>query len=228
MAQLDVYNEADVHSDAWGRVLILGDAKAGKTTCVALTAPRPILFINCDGDKSALTGAAHLGARFRAVDVIDERTWSRAIDFALDEAKHERVATIVVDTLTLLADSLVDSLRQHMSGHDLWRKFLETMTGGIRDLKTARAHLVVIAHAAASGNELVGLLPAVPGKSASRIPAMLADWVWLDLDMKTKPLMRSFLVGPQKSWSHGCRNARRTATIDADVSLLFEELGIQP
>lgn len=223
---LQVYDAERTEMEGWSRILLMGAAKSGKTCACTLTAPKPVLVMNCDG-PSALVGAAALGAKFRAVDVSGVRQWRDAVRWACDLASDEQVQTIVVDTLTLLADSVVEDLARSLKGFDLWGKVKDELMGGVRDLRNAEAHLIVTAHAMPE-DSLVGVLPAIPGKAGSRIPAMLHDWIWLDVDTSTSPPERKFLVGPQKSWNHGARNAKRSVAIEADLGILFDELGIKP
>lgn len=224
---LQLYDQAGTKAEAWARILMLGAAKAGKSVTCALTSPRPIFVINCDGN-SALVGAAALDAKYTAVDVSTAQQWVDAIECACNLAAAGEVQTIVVDTLTLLADALVDDFSRTMDGFDLWGAVKEHLVGGIRDLKQVDAHLIVTAHAIANESSLVGVLPAIPGKAGTRIPAMLHDWVWLDLDSRSEPAQRRFFVGPQKNWNHGARNAKRSVAINANVSELLVELGIEP
>jgi hypothetical protein len=224
---LQLYDAEGTKADSWARILMLGPAKAGKTVACALTSPKPVFVINCDGEH-ALIGAAALAAEYSAVDVTTGQQWMDAIGYATSLAAEGKVQTIVVDTLTLLADNLVDDFSRTMSGFDLWGAVKEYLVGGVRDLKQAEAHLIVTAHALANEDSIVGVLPAIPGKAGTRIPAMLHDWVWLDIDTKTEPAERRFLVGPQKNWNHGARNAKRSISIKADVIELFKELGIEP
>lgn len=224
---LKVYNEKDTQADAWARILLMGPAKGGKTVVCARTAPGPVCIINCDGEH-ALQPAAAFKARYIALDAVDARSWNQAVQYACKLADLEKVSTIVVDTITLLADTIVEDLGERFEGFDLWREVLDYLVGGIRDLKRANAHLIVIAHAIANENSIEGVLPAIPGKAATRIPAMLHDWIWLDLDMKKDPPQRQFLVGPQKNWNHGARNARRTTIVPDNIVELLEELGIDP
>lgn len=226
-AGLEADDEKSVQSDAWARILLLGAAKTGKSTCVTSTAPAPRLVLNCDG-RDALVGAATFGGKFTSVQVDSLNSWRKAVRYAVKAAENGEYQTICVDTVTLLADTLLDELKSQYDGYELWGQLQDELVGGIRDLRSAEAHLVVVAHPLPNDNPLVGILPSIPGKSASKIPAMLSDWVWFELDAKTEPPRRAFLVGAQKSWGHGGRNIKKSVSMDADVAELITELGLKP
>lgn len=223
-----VYDNESVETEAWGRILLLGPAKAGKSTSCALTSPPPVLVLNCDNEKSALIGPVNLGAKFKAINITTVRVWNQAIAYALEEAKAERVSTIVVDPISSLGETIVEELGRSMEGYDLWGRVKEELVGGIKDLMKADAHLIVTAHVLPNDDGLVGVLPAIPGKASTLIPAKLSDWVWLNLDTSKNPPERGFFVGPQKGWNHGCRNAKGSKIIDANITTLLEELGMRP
>jgi len=225
---LRIYGPEDTEADAWARILLMGPAKGGKTTACLKTSPKTVFMINCDG-KGALVGARQQGARdYYAVDVNSAEQWNKAVIFACKLATQEKISTIVVDPLTTLYDTILDDLKGSFSGFDLWANVLDYMVGGIRDLRSADAHLIVTSHSMANEDSMQGVLPAIGGKSATRIPAMMHDWIWLDVEVGKDYVDRRFLVGPQKNWNHGARNAKRSVAIDADVVLLLKELGIKP
>jgi hypothetical protein len=58
------------------------------------------------------------------------------------------------------------------------------------------------------------------------LPALLDDWIMLEVDPASGK--RNFLLGPQKNWTASGRNIKRSCVIEADVKLLFKELGINP
>lgn len=225
---LNVYGDEETVADAWARILIMGPAKAGKTTCVLKTSPEPVFIINCDGPH-ALVGARNQGARgYRAVDVTTEKQWLDAVDYACRLSEAGEAQTVIIDPLTTLSDYIVDDLKRTHEGYELWGEVLNALTGGVRQLTRAEAHLLITAHPIPNEDSLQGVLPGVAGKSATRIPAMMHDWIWLEVDTKKDPAERNFLVGPQKNWNHGARNAKRSVVIEADVAELLQELGIEP
>lgn len=227
-AGMHIYGPEDTEADAWGRILLMGPAKGGKTTACLKTSPVPVFMINCDG-KGALVGARQQGAKdYYAVDVHSAEQWNRAVVYACKLATQEKISTIIVDPLTTLYDTILDDLKGSFSGFDLWANVLDYMVGGIRDLRSADAHLIVTSHSMANEDSMQGVLPAIGGKSATRIPAMMHDWIWLDLEMHKEAVERKFLVGPQKNWNHGARNAKRSVAIEANVTTLLKELGIRP
>jgi hypothetical protein len=214
----------DAADEAFARVLLLGAMKVGKTTAVLSTSPGPVLVINCDG-----TGATKYpktrGAQFYQLDVKSRKSWLAASAKAVALAKAGSVKTIVVDTVTLLSDEILSELKiLNFQGHELWNEVADVLKTGFRKLFEADAHLIVVAHMDPREDEVSGIMPLIPGQTKVWLPARVADWVLFD----TSEGKRQFLLGPQKSWSHSGRNIKRSVAIDADVGVLFEELGITP
>ena len=230
-ASLGVSSHLEASANAFARVLVIGPPKIGKTTCVVGTAPQA-LVLNCDG-LSATKGAARHGGEFNVFDVNSRKTWMAGIKAAesLVAAGHVRIN--VVDTITLLAESIVDDASITLEGQELWGAVKKSLCGGFRKLCSLDAHLIVIAHLMTEmsrsrdgDDEEAGIVPMVPGQSRTLVPAMLDDWVLLDYVPERKPHERLFQLGPQGRWARGGRNIKRTCQVEATVPKLFEELGI--
>ena len=105
---------AEAADDAWARVLIMGPAKGGKTVACALTAPPPVLILNCDR-MGAAAGAVSLAAEYKrdpqkdvfVVDVVGVDHWLKSAERAVEAARDGLVRTVVVDTVTFLVDQVV-------------------------------------------------------------------------------------------------------------------------
>jgi hypothetical protein len=165
------------------------------------------------------------GAKFYQLDVGSRRTWDAASKKAVALAKAGQIKTIVVDTATLLADEIVAELKiLQFQGFDLWGELGDSLKTGFRRLFDAEAHLIVIAHMDPRDDEVAGIMPLIPSSIKVWLPSKVADWVLFDASEGK----RQFLLGPQKSWSHSGRNIKRSVSIDADVGVMLEELGITP
>ncbi len=222
---LEIYNQATAQQQSKARVLLLGPPKTGKTTCLALGAPKP-LILNCDG-KNATKGAANQGATFSAIDVSSAATWIAACKLACEEVVKGNFKSIIVDTASLLNYTLIsEAKRRGEKGWDIYTKATEAAMVGFDMLREADAHLFVNSHMKVELDTVSGILPDVKGELKARIPQVIDDWVLLYVDAATGS--RKFLLGPQKSWPHSGRNVKRTCEIDADVGLLFKELGLNP
>lgn len=222
---LGLYDQQSAAEDAYARVMVLGHAKSGKTTCLSLTAPKPMI-INCDG-LGATKGAASEGAQFLGADVTSVATWGQAIIKARKAVDAGLVQTIILDTATLLADTLLDELVQKFEGYDLWRELEKLLVGGVKQLNKLDAHVFVTAHVdPGTQDNAAGQMPSIGGKSKFKLPAIMHDWILLDVDPSRKP-ERVWLLGPQKQWNHSGRNIRRSVRVEATVPALFEELGIK-
>lgn len=222
---LGVISGKDAASNAYARVLLIGAAKAGKTTAVLATAP-DALHINCDG-ASASKMANNLGAEFHTLDyvVTTRAALRRAIETSEKLVAAGVVRTVVLDSITLLCDNLLDEISVTMTGYDVWNELADHLCGAVKKLCKLDAHIFVIAHMDPSEDEVAGITPAIKGQSKVRIPAMLDDWILLDVEPGRKP-ERQFLLGAQKTWSHSGRNIKRSCAIDATVPVLFKELGL--
>lgn len=227
LAVLGVVDQDEALESAFARVLVLGPAKAGKTTCIVGTAPKP-LVINCDG-QTATKGAREIGGKFLVIDVDPQKprqSLAAAVDTAAKLVESGDVKTIVLDTVTLLADNLLDQITLTLTGWDVWSELASVVMKAVKRLLLLDAHIFIVAHMKPDVDPAAGIMPAIGGQLKTRLPAMLDDWILLDVEAGRKPHERQWLLGPQKTWTHSGRNVRRTCAIEATVPALFAELGI--
>lgn len=224
LAKLGVYDQDQVAESAFANCLVLGQPKIGKTTSLALTAPKP-LIINCDG-PSATKGAMAEGAKFLAIDAYSRASWKRAQDTAAKLVESGDVRTIIVDSISLLYDNLLDEIAITLEGFDRWNELHSVGMGGLKRLGKLDAHLFTVAHFEPDTDGRAGILPAIPGQDKKKIGAWVNDWVLLECDPAKQP-MRRFILGPQREWNAQGRNVRRSCEIPADVGVLLKELGLQ-
>jgi hypothetical protein len=222
--RLGIMTQDEAVENAFARILLLGPAKAGKTTCVAGTAPKP-LILNCDGQSATKGAKLVYDAEFDVLDV----TSRKSLEFACSAAEQMVAAgltrTVILDTATLLADTLLDEISVTLTGWDVWTELNNCVVRAVKRLAKLEAHLFVVAHMDPSKDPAEGIMPAIGGKLKTRLPAMLDDWILLDVDPERTP-QRQFLLGPQKHWTRSGRNIRRSCAVEATVPKLFAELGI--
>lgn len=223
-ASLGVYDQDEAAENAFARVLLLGASKIGKTTCIAMTAPDPFI-INCDGDSS-LKYAKKQGAKFRATDALSQAGWRKACNTAKTLVESGACRSVIVDTISMLADNLQVQLAATREGYDLYGELMKEIMGGVRKLLKLPAHVFFVAHISPDWDEVSGVMPMIAGSSKARIPALVDDWVLLDVDPERDP-QRMFVLGTHKKWAHSGRNIKRSCMIEATVPRLFEELGIR-
>jgi hypothetical protein len=221
-------SSTDLQDEAFARIMLLGASSTGKTTTCLTTSPGPVLVINCDGRGAPQPAVREMpaGRQFFVIDATTRNSWKKACETAVTLAAAGKVRTIVVDTFTLMADNIVDEASRTLDGFDLWREVAKWLQQGIRRLKMADAHLIVVCHMDPNDDEVAGITPLVPGKTKAWLPANLSDKVLFEYDHDTGK--RQFLVGPQKYWSHSGRKVKRSCTIPPNVTDLFVELGIAP
>jgi hypothetical protein len=227
-AKFGVMTQDEAKENAFARILLLGPAKAGKTTAIAGTAPKP-LVLNCDG-LSATKGAkrVHAASRFDVIDVNSRASLIHGVKAAEAMVAAGHTRTVILDTATLLVDNILDEVtKAGFEGWDRWDELEKAVMGSVKRLAALEAHLFVISHMDPTKDPAQGILPTIGGKLKTRLPAMLDDWILLDVDPERDP-ERVFLLGPQKTWTHSGRNIRRKCMVEADVEALFEELGITP
>lgn len=221
---MGVVDQDEAGESEYARILVLGPAKAGKTTCVVSGAPKP-LVINCDG-LSATKGARALGAKFLVVDANSRTTLKAAVNTSAKLVESGDVQSVILDSASLLADNLLDEISVTLSGWDVWSELASVVSGAVKKLCTLPAHVFVIAHMDPEKDAAEGIMPAIGGKLKRKLPALLDDWILLDVEPGRKPHERQWLLGPQKTWTHSGRNIRRSSAVEATIPALFAELGL--
>lgn len=224
---LEIYSDDDLQECAFARVLLTGDAKAGKTTLVGTTAPGPILFLNCDGMGAPIAAKRH-GGKFMVVDIGGIEQLQEAVQLACTMAAKGEVRTVVLDTITLLVNVVLLTQLRHRYrnekdvGFIVYRETGLAVIAALQKLINMPAHLFVLAHYDTKD----GLIT-LEGKLKKDVPGLVHDRIHLTFDPKKDPT-RQLLIGPTASGLSGGRNSDESKTIAADIKLLLGELGISP
>ena len=233
LAQAGFITSQDVQDSAYARILLLGSGGTGKTTSVLTSAPGPIVHLNFDGE-SATKEAARQGAEYRTIDVPVvgiRKAWPKLRAAVTQAANAGQIKTLVIDSVTMLADNLFDEIDLTETGFDRFNALSAELIPPIKRLFTLPCHVFVIGHLSApfkkDDPEAEGIVPVIQGKAKTILPLLTPDRVLFDYVNGRKP-ERCFLLGPQGNWSYGCRRATRNRVIPANVGTLFEELGIVP
>lgn len=224
-----VYTQTDVEANGFGKILLMGAQKVGKTRAVVSTAPRPVFVINGDG-QDALVPAVNAGAEFASAD---PRTFEEYLDvcsWAAEQADKGNIRTVVVDTINQLHRRLVDDTRESLGGVDkqAWGRILTQSTRGIQYLLDAPCHLIIIGYddVSESGSTL-----ALQGQFGRFITAMTNEWVKFTIGLnKQKNVVRGFQVGAGDTFMHGSRSLKGADCVNTrpDVVELLGVLGIKP
>jgi hypothetical protein len=221
-----VMTSKQIEDEAYARILLVGAAKIGKTTCLLQTAPRP-LIINADG-KGATQYAAKSGADYLEIPARNVAEWDKARAVARQLVAAGEIDTIIVDSYSLLSEKLIEDLLETTADkRQAFGKLRELLVGGYNKLAMLEAHLFVVAHLQPAWEGIAGVLPLVQGSAKDVLPAMVADWVLFDYEPKRDP-QRGFVVGPQGEWTASGRHIKRSCIVPPDAKALLAELGFKP
>lgn len=214
---VEIYSESDIAEAGHARVMILGPPKrSGKTVLVGTTAPRPLLFLNCDG-KSAQTPAKRYGGVFDVIDIDSVESLEEACAVAVDEATKGNYRSIALDTLTILVNVILAPHYRHKFRHEKdvgFSTYRETKLTAVRALKrliNASAHLFVTVHG--RGGEIN-----VEGSLREDVPGLVTDIVELSYDAARDP---------KRLLKVNSRYCDDDMTCEADLTVLLRELGYE-
>lgn len=225
LSKYGAYTQDDIAPSAYARVLVLGGGKIGKTTTLVSTSPKP-LIINCDGD-SATKYPAKMGAKFIAVDATTRMQWKKAQNAAKEIVEAGAAKSVIVDSVSLLANNLVDELSvvHQDDKRALYGELLETLMRGFKRLMTLPAHVFFVAHVAPDFDEVTGVCPLIAGQTKMLLPAFVNDWALMTYDGDRTP-ERAFVLGSIGKWSIGGRGVKKPCVIPATVPALCREIGV--
>lgn len=224
---LKAFTQDTLEDSTWARILLVGAAKAGKTTACISTAPSTPFVINCDGIGALRYPVKVLKSKVDGADANNRAEWLSACDEAADRAEKGLSRIVIVDTLTLLCESLLEEMKTKFKGFDIWTERDEAVMEGFRILRDIPAHVIYVAHVSSRSEGPAGILPVVGGKSlAEKLPQQISDWIQFDIDPARKP-ERCFVLGAQKTWAHSGRRLQGSSLIEADLGLLLEEMGFE-
>ncbi len=224
---LRTFDQDSVQESTYARILLLGPSKAGKTTSCISTCPSPPYVINCDPEDALHYPAKVLRAKFNGANVSNRVEWAEACKDACNQAENGSNKVIIVDTLTLLCESLLADCETTLRGFDVWTARDKAVMQGVQELISAPAHLIFVAHLDPRSDGAAGVVPVIGGKQlAVKLPAFLSDWILFDIEPGRKP-ERCFVLGAQKNWGHSGRHIKGASLIEADIGLLLEQMGFE-
>lgn len=225
-----VMSSKEVADESYARVLLLGAAKIGKTSCLLETCPRP-LIINADG-IGATQFAASGGADFLEIYARNVAEWNKARQVARQLVADNQIDTIIVDSYSLLSEKLIADLKETTADkRAAYGELRDLLLGGYEKLAQLQAHLFVVCHLSPQWEGVAGILPLIQGSAKEVLGAMVADWVLFDYDPKREASgqdPRGFVVGPQGQWTASGRHIRKSCVLPPDAKLLLKELGFKP
>lgn len=214
---VEIYSAKDIRKNGFARVLILGRPKtSGKTILVASTAPKPLLFLNCDGADAQLS-ATRFSDDFDVIDIDSPESLEEACEVAVSESAAGHYRSVALDTFTLLVNVILSPHYRHKYRHEKdvgFSTYRETRLSGIRALKrlvSLRAHLFI------TGHEQKGELNC-EGSLKEDLPGLVHEIAYLSYDEKRDP---------QRQLKVNSRRADGQQTCAADLGELLKVLGLE-
>jgi hypothetical protein len=241
---LGVTTAGQTKQSAKARILLLGASKIGKTTALAGTAPKPLVF-NSDGGSATKPALQIYGDRFLVVPAETKAELRAAMKAAKALVASGDVETIIWDSLTIFAMKILRELEfgaAKLEGFDLWREFRNVLENNVLELFGLDAHVFLTSHITPGEKHEAGELPGVPGSAKTRLPGLVDDWVLFSYEQGRKPQPdwkakygdlpscngeRVFLFGPQKNWDNSGRGGRESLILPPVVPVLLGALGLK-
>lgn len=217
------YSAADVRSRNFMlRMLLVAPPKAGKTTTAATTSPGPVFIFNTDG-QGALDPVVQRGGEFVAEDIQDTTSAKKAMFYL--KQNLSKFNTIIFDNISVFAGMVETEVRKTTRDDPraVYPEYSRRLMEVFNDLLLIPKNIIVIGHVEAGESGVAGgfnHMLSVAGKPKTFIPAMMQDWVWLnvDIDVNTKKTRREFLLAPQGNWTKGVRSIKDTVKMEADIT----------
>lgn len=220
------YDGSELAQSAYARVLLTGDRKVGKSVQIIGTAPRPVAVLNGDGPGAPQAVKRYFDfadGELKILDVTSVDLWKKGCVAAKKMAEDGQIKTIVVDTITLLVNSiLAREFGRKFTGFEIWRNTCDTFMAGLEHLKLAPAHVFLISHFGIEDGQIT-----LDGKLKKDVPALVNDIVHLDFK-PGREYPRMFNIGPSASGLSGGRSSDENKQIPADVSELLKEFQLEP
>lgn len=219
------------------RVLLMGAAKCGKSTCTisTLAAAFGHGYVLCCGDKSGMMPASRRTKKFDYDVIRDENAMEAALKEAKRGVKEGAYKWIFVDDFSLYATWLEGELRdasarQNKSGEPdgrrYWPEYKSRLLNLPRRLFDTKAHVVFATHFIEQSQEIdgqraksgTGIVPMIGGSAREELPALFQDVLFIE----KKNDRRVFMVNPMGVWGPGCRSTDETREIEADFGAFFK------
>ena len=226
------YSAADVRArPRILRMLLIGPAKAGKTTAAVRTAPGPVYVFNSDG-KGALDPVVALGGDFVADDVTSVGSFITALGYLRSHLND--FETVVFDNITGFSDMVLGEVRAEVGRDDprvIYPEYSRRLMACINSLLTLPRHLIIIGHAEPGEKDTpggFGHILALAGSAKTKISMIMQDWVWMHVEMGPpgedgRPkVLRKFLLAPEGNWTKAVRSIQGTTRMDADVTKFID------
>lgn len=227
------------HED-WLRVLLMGEAKVGKTYTVLKTCMKPAYHINCD-QKNSIKGVVRDGIRkFTTTPLVHTvSNMDKAIKMAKYKALHEGYKTCVVDTYSGFAERLIDEQMEKSTNgmgnpdpRKAWGEYGKHLIQFAERLINLPMHVVVLTHFEDEHEDLDeddkkkarrGRVPMIAGKAKKGLTKKFDDIVFMDFRMGK----RVFFMSEAGVYGPGGRSSD-VKECPANITTLMRVFGMLP
>lgn len=219
----------DIKGDRYVRMLMLGEPKAGKSTCAIGTAPGPVRVILCESDQ-ALVPVKRVTRDFTYDVVNNHDEMTSAVLSARRAVKDGEVRSIVVDPLSTYGTNLLDAamIVHNDDGRRAYPMVERQVCQIIDQLLSIPAHVIVVSHyISKEGDDKVteGMLPLLPGQKLQKlVPSKFNDVVWFQHDARSDK--RVLKINPRGVFGPSGRSFREARELEGDVHADAAYVGI--
>ena len=236
---IEVTPASAVGASKYLRMLMLGTAGVGKTSCVLLTAPKPIYVINSDR-KTSLNPATELCLESKVkLDwgsslVHSADKMEAAIKTAKQLVKEKNYKTVVWDTMSSYSKFLLEQCVQASltaagkpDGRKFWPEYHKRLEAVVDRLHLLEAHVIVCSHWEDNSSSEddsdekktpkvgEGIVPMLGGASRKRAGQWFEDVVFLQ---KMKDDSRVLKTNIEGVWGPSSKSIPGVSEMPADIT----------
>jgi hypothetical protein len=240
---IEVIPASSVGSSRYLRMLILGAAGIGKTSCVLMTAPKPIYVINSDRKTSLNPGTElclenKISTNWVSSMVHAADKMEAAIKTARQLVKEKGYKTIVWDTMSSYSKFLLEQCTQASltaagkpDGRKFWPEYHKRLEAVVDRLHMIDAHVIVCSHwedNSSSEDDAdekktpkvgEGIVPMLGGASRKRAGQWFEDVVFMQKNKGGERVLKTDIEGV---WGPSTKSLPGTMEVPADITAFIK------